>query len=45
MRLAAMRSLIVLTAVYLVGTSSTFAQDKPQIGAAESPRNAPKSLR
>jgi hypothetical protein len=37
MRLAATRSLMMLTSVYLVGTSSTFAQDKPQAVAAESP--------
>jgi hypothetical protein len=37
--LAATRSLIVMTAVYLMGTS-TFAQDKPQAVAAESPSNA-----
>ncbi len=42
MRLAATRSLIMLTSVYLVGTSSTFAQDKPQAVAAESPSNTPE---
>jgi hypothetical protein len=36
-RLAASRSLIMLTAVYLLGISSTFAQGTPQAVAGESP--------
>jgi hypothetical protein len=40
MQLAATRSLIVLTSVYLVGGSSTFPQDKPQATGTESPSNA-----
>jgi hypothetical protein len=39
-RLAAIKSLIVVTSVYFMGGSGTFAQDKSQALTAESPSNA-----